>query len=176
MRKKLIVGLATCLLLGGGASFALAATDGGPDGGGGAVFTEACGAEQVNIVRTSAAPSVTSLTNFAALPPSWWNFNVPAGQSRCVKLLFTAETSCTGYAAGSDYCYVQATIDGLPMDPNGGGFQAMDSEDATAAAHAFEWVQRVGPGNHTIQIEQRVGNNATVFRTDDWTEDIQIKG
>ena len=55
------------------------------------------------------------------------------------------------------------------MDPNGAGFQAMDSEDGTASAHALEWVERLGEGAHIIRIEQRVGNAATTFVKDDWT-------
>ena len=62
------------------------------------------------------------------------------------------------------------------MNPDGAGFMAIDSEDSTASAHAFEWVKRVGPGNHVLTITQAVGNNNTVFRLDDWTQDITIKG
>ena len=70
---------------------------------------------------------------------------------------------------------MQALIDGAPMDPDGAGVQAIDSEDSTASGHAYEWVQRVGPGNHLLELEQRVGNTNTVFRTDDWTQDIQVR-
>jgi hypothetical protein len=61
------------------------------------------------------------------------------------------------------------------MDPDGGGFQALDSEDATASAHAYEWIKRVGPGVHNITIERRVGNANTVFRLDDYTSDLQVQ-
>ena len=71
-----------------------------------------------------------------------------------------------------DFCYVRALVDGVPMDPNGAGFEAMDSEDGTASAHAYEWVKRVGEGPHTVRIEQRVGNGATTFWVDEMTFDI----
>ena len=98
---------------------------------------------------------------------------VPDGQSRCIKVRFTAESACEGPGA-ADFCYVRALIDGVPMDPNGGGFQALDSEDGTASAHAYEWVKRVGEGPHTVRIERRVGNAATMFWADDWTFDTSI--
>jgi len=179
MRKKFIAGLASCLVLGGG-GIAVAqnviATDGGPAGPtpGGLVQTP-CGPEQQNLVRTQNAPDVTSSVAPVVIPGTPFAFAVPANQSRCVKVLLTAETSCTDSNA-NDYCYVQAQIDGAPMDPDGAGFMAIDSEDSTASAHAFEWVQRVGPGNHVLTITQAVRNNNTVFRLDDWTQDITIKG
>jgi hypothetical protein len=180
MRKKSIAALATCLALaGGGAAVAqvvVPASDGGPPAAGGMLINTPCGDyTQPNLVRTQSAPSLTSSVGYVNLPGSGFGFNVPAGASRCVKVLFTAETSCTGYA-GPDYCYVQALLDGAPMDPDGANFQAMDSEDDTASAHAYEWVGRVGPGAHNLVIQQRVGNPNTVFRTDDWTQDIQILG
>jgi hypothetical protein len=179
MRKQLIAGLVTCLALaGGGVAVAQVglASDGGPPAAGGMLVNTPCGDyTQPNLVRTQSTPGVTSSVGFVNLPGSGFAFNVPAAASRCVKVLLTAETSCTGYA-GDDFCYVQALIDGAPMDPDGANFQAMDSEDATASAHAYEWVGRVGPGAHNLVIQQRVGNANTVFRTDDWTQDIQILG
>jgi hypothetical protein len=179
MRKQFIAGLATCLVLaGGGIAIAqdVIATDGGPAGPtpGGLVQTP-CGAELQNLVRTQNAPTVTSAVNPVVIPGTPFPFAVPANASRCVKVLLTAETSCTDSNA-NDWCYVQALIDGVPMNPDGAGFMAIDSEDSTASGHAFEWIDRVGPGNHVLTIVQRVGNANTVFRLDDWTQDITVKG
>jgi muramidase (phage lysozyme) len=179
MTKQWIAALAGCVALAGGASVAVAqdftASDGGPPNPGGQYQQTACGPELANVVRTQSAPGTTSSVPWVNLPGTPYAFNVADNASRCVKVLLTAETSCTGFA-GNDYCYVQALIDGVPMDPDGANYQAMDSEDDTASAHAYEWIKRVGPGNHVLTIQQRVGNVNTVFRTDDWTEDIQIKG
>ena len=60
------------------------------------------------------------------------------------------------------------------MDPDGAGFQAIDSEDGTASAHAYEWIKRVGDGPHIVRIERRVGNAATSFWADDWTFDVSL--
>jgi len=60
------------------------------------------------------------------------------------------------------------------MDPNGAGFQVMDSEDPSASAHAYEWVKRVGEGPHTVEIQWRVLNAGTSSYADDWTFDTEI--
>ncbi len=82
-------------------------------------------------------------------------------------MLLTAETSCTGLAgAPNDYRYVRALLDGAPMDPDGLNFQSIDSEDASGDGHAYEWIaDHVGPGNHVVTLERRVGNANTVFTT-----------
>jgi hypothetical protein len=90
-----------------------------------------------------------------------------------VKVLFTAESSC-GPTANPDFCYIQATVDGIPMDPNGAGFQALDSEDATAGARAYEWVKRVPAGNHVVQLQWRVLAAGTQYRLDERTFDVQV--
>jgi hypothetical protein len=179
-RSKLFAGL-------GGAAVVLATTaalaaaqvvDNPPDGGppqapGPNVITTPCGPTQTSIIKTDASPTTTNAVNFGVLPGAVTTFAVPDGQSRCVKVLLTAETACQGVAA-ADFCYVRAMIGAVPMDPNGGGFQAMDSEDGTASAHAYEWIKRVGEGNHNVRIERRVGNNGTTFWTDEWTFDVSL--
>jgi len=179
MRNKLITTLAAGLVLaGGGVAVAqnVIGTDGGPPGAqpGGLTVTQ-CGQEALNVVRTQNAPAVTSAVAPVVIPGTAFPFAVPDNASRCVKVLLTAETSCTDSNA-NDYCYLQAEIDGQPMNPDGLGFMAIDSEDSTASAHAYEWVGRVGQGNHLLTITQRVGNNNTILRLDDWTQDITIKG
>jgi hypothetical protein len=178
-RRKLAIGL-------GGAAATLAATagiafaqiDNPPDGGppqapGPNVVTTACGPNQTSIVKTDASPTATSAVNRVTLPGAVTQIVVPDGQSRCVKVVFTAESACEGPGA-ADYCYVAALIDGAPMNPVGGGFQALDSEDGTASAHAYEWVKRVGDGPHTVSIVRNVGAATTMFWTDDWTFDTSL--
>ncbi len=153
--------LAAAVAFGATASIAGAQATDSPDGGPPQqgtpqVVTHTCGALTTNPVLTNTVPDTTNYTTFQQLPGASTTINVPAGQTRCVKVLFTAETAC-GPSAAADFCYIEATIDGVQMDPRGGQFQAMDSEDATASAHAYEWVDHVGPGTHVIQIQRRVG-------------------
>ena len=176
-RRKLTIGIA-------GAAATLAATAGialaqaipnPPDGGppqapGPNVQTVTCGPNQSSIVKTDASPTTTKEVEFDQWQGLVTQIAVPDGQSRCVKVLLTAETACQG-APVNDFCYVRALIDGVPMDPNGAGYQAMDSEDGTASAHAYEWVKRVGDGPHIVRIERRVGNAATTFWGDEVTFD-----
>jgi hypothetical protein len=146
---------------------------GPPQAPGPNVVTTACGANESSIVKTDASPTTENSVAFQQLPGAVTQIVVPQGKSRCVKVLLTAETACQGPLA-ADSCYVQALIDGAPMNPNGAGFQTLDSEDGTASAHAYEWVKRVGEGQHIVRIERRVGNAATTFWTDDWTFDTSV--
>jgi hypothetical protein len=147
--------------------------DGGPPEAAANPVVTNCGPNLGSTVITRNSPSTMNAVAFQPLPGASTVVNVPDGTSRCIKVLFTAETAC-GLSAAADFCYVQATINGAPMNPNGTGFMAADSEDGTASAHAYEWIKRVGPGNYVIAIQRRVLNAATLFYTDDWTMDVQI--
>ena len=180
LRRKAILGGATVLAtLTATAALAVAQVGGSPDGTPPGdpppsnLITTTCGPNQTSIAKTESSPSTTKSVNFVPLPGANTQIVVPDGQSRCVKVLLTAETACRKTNA-RDFCYVRALADGVPMGPNGAGFQAMDSEDGTASAHAFEWVKRLGEGAHVIRIEQRVGNAATTFYKDDWTFDVSL--
>ena len=180
-RRKAIIGIA-------GAAATLATTaaiavgqvlpnppDGSPPGAQPAsnLTTNVCGPEQTSIVKTESSPSTTSSVPFVPLPGANTQVVVPDGQSRCIQVLLTAETACEETNA-PDFCYVRALVDGVPMDPNGAGFQAMDSEDGSASAHAYAWVKRVGEGPHIVRIERRVLNNATTSWWDDWTFRVSL--
>jgi hypothetical protein len=134
----------------------------------------ACGPNISSFVRTENAVSVINSVAFVNVPNAIFGFTVPAGTTRCVKVVFTAEAACRGPAAIGDFCYIRAIENGVEMFPQGAGFQSLLSEDPTENGHAYEWVRRVGPGNHLILIQRRVGNAATGFLLDDWTFDVQI--
>ncbi|MDA0174143.1 hypothetical protein OJ998_33885 [Solirubrobacter taibaiensis] len=177
MRKRLLI--LPLALLAGTASVATAQVvnndhDRGPVAG--QLIDHPCGPEQQSVVRTQSAVGSTNSTAPDPLGAATMTVNVPDGQTRCIRVLFTAETSCTGFAgAPNDYCRIQATIDGAPMDPNGAGFMTIDSEDASGDGHAFEWIKRVGDGPHVIELVRTVGNAATTFTHDDWTLDVALK-
>ena len=177
-RKRFIALAAAGLVLGGGAVAGAQVgawdTDGGPPVVAPPnVVSYDCGAQLRDLVKTQNQPTRTSSVPYVAVPGAPFQIAVPENEQRCLKLLFTAESSCDGYA-GDDFCYVRALVDGVPMDPDGQNFQAFDSEDDTASAHAYEWIKHVGPGNHVITVERRVGNPNTVFRLDDQTADLMI--
>jgi len=159
------------------ASLAMAQSASQPDGStddadAAALITTACGSQFFSTVRTENAVRTTTSTAFVTLPGAATIVNVPSGATRCIKVVFTAETACRQTPV-SDVCYVRALDNGVAMQPQGGNVQAIDSEHGTPSGHGFEWVRRVGAGAHTIVIQWRVGNAATIFTIDDWTFDVQ---
>jgi hypothetical protein len=145
--------------------------DGGPPQAAAAPIRTDCGPDIRHAVITRSSSIMKNSVAVQMLPGAHAeNIVVPDGGG-CLKVLFTAETACSP-TANPDFCYVRAVINGVPMDPNGNGFQAMDSEDATASAHAYEWVKKLPAGNYDIDIQWSVLNAGTQFWVDDWTLDI----
>jgi hypothetical protein len=136
--------------------------------------TTVCGPAIQSLVRTENAPSVINSVAFVNLPGAVFGITVPAGQTRCIKVVFTGEAACRGPSTIGDYCLVRALDNGVEIPPQGGGAQVFVSEDPTENGHAYEWVWRVRAGNHTILIQRRVANAATFFLLDDWTFDLQV--
>jgi hypothetical protein len=171
--KKAALSLASAIIL---ASFATAADaqSGGFDGSPSAPVAAAqqaninvaCGAQTSNLIRTESSSLTFSNTSFSTLPGSSVRVTVPSGQSRCLKVLFTAE------AAATNFCYVRAVANGLPLFPNGEGFQSLVSADSTANGHAFQWVRRLSSGTYTVAIQRRVSSGRC--NIDDWTVDVQL--
>ena len=103
--------------------------------------------------------------------------NVPDGQSRCVRVLFTAETSCTGFAgAPTTTAACRRTIDGVPDG----------SERRRLHDDRLRGRERRRPRVRVDQARRRrrrtwsrssgdVGNAATTFTHDDWTLDVALK-
>ena len=176
-RKKVwAAGIVSAAALAATASLAFGQVAPPPDGGppqapGPATITTTCGATVSDTVVTDANPVTTNNPAPQPVPGATVNLNW-AGASRCVKVLFTGESSC-GLTANPDFCYIQAFIDGQPMDPNGGGFMAFSSGDNSAEAHAYEWIKRVPAGNHVVQLRWRVLNAGPPYWIDDSTLDVQ---
>ena len=131
-----------------------------------------CGAPINSVVRLEPVASSTASTVFVNLVNV--NISVPAGATRCVKVLFTGEASCAGPTAVADRCFIRALDNAIEMNSQGAAAQLLLTEDSSANAHAYEWVSRVPAGNHNIIIQRRVGNAATTFTLDDWTFDVSI--
>lgn len=176
-RKRFIALIAAGIVLGAasiaGAQVVLEHDGGPPDNANPQVLVHNCGALTQNIVKTQNHPVNTNSVMPIPVPGASTEIHVPDGQSRCLKLLFTAETAC-GPSAAADFCYLQAYVDGIPMNPDGAGFMAFQSEDGSSEGNAFEWVKRVGEGDHTVTLERNVGNAATDFELDDYTIDLEV--
>jgi hypothetical protein len=133
-----------------------------------------CGRPGGSQIRTETTGRETDSTSFVTVPGAEITFRVPAGVTRCLRVVFTGEAGCAGNN-GPDFCYVRALINGGAMHPNGSGEQVFASDDTTAESHAYEWIRRVGPGTHHIEIQGRVADSDTTFFLDDWTLDAQVQ-
>jgi hypothetical protein len=174
---KTIAGLAAATFL-ATASLAVAQVvpnpDGSPEDNQEPHLTQVnCGPTTQKILRTQNGGQTINNVNFAAVPGTVIQVVVPDGQSRCVDIEFTGESAC-GLSNAADLCYIRAMDGNTELDPQGGTFQAFDSEDGSASAHAYEWVGRLGEGVHNIRLERRVGNANTDFWLDDWTYDVEV--
>ena len=131
-----------------------------------------CGALIGSRVITNSSPVRTSSTTYVKLAAT--TITVPSGQTRCIKVLVTAETFCAGPGNVLDFCDIRVTLNGVEtMRPAGGNFKAMDSEDNSSSGHAYEWVRRISGGAHTIALEIRVRDRRSIFEVDDLTFDVQ---
>jgi hypothetical protein len=155
-----------------GALFGPAAAQEGEAAQRAAVLTR-CGSHISSLVKTQIAQSSAQSTFFATVPGAVLSFSVPAGQTRCIKVLFTAQASCRATGA-NDTCFIRATDNGAELHPHGQGEQIFVTEDSTPGGHAYEWVGRVGAGSHTVRIERRVQAPATTFVLDNWTFDLSV--
>jgi len=134
-------------------------------------FVFGCGGDINTIVRTENAATATFNSGFLTFAST--TVSVPSGSTRCIKVLFTAEATCSG-TAGTDFCYVRALDNGVEMSPQGAGFQTLVSEDTSANGHAYEWITRAGAGTHVISMQRRSGTSSTRFFMDDWTFDVTV--
>src|SRR5436190_13468914 len=89
MRRKWIIPIVAISLIAGfgGAAFAL--------------VTDAGGSMTRRIVRTEVAASVSSSTAYVTVVGANVGVSVPTGASRLILARFTAESQCTGGAAGN---------------------------------------------------------------------------
>jgi hypothetical protein len=131
-----------------------------------------CGAVQRSVTITYDVAVNSTSTTYELLPGTRTVINVPAGQTRCLKVLFTAASLCGGQPAAVDYCLIRAVVDGVEMNPR--TITQFDSENTTGAAHALSWVKAVGPGQHIIAIQRRVNHPNSIFQLIGWTMDLTI--
>jgi hypothetical protein len=132
-----------------------------------------CGAEIRSVVKTEDAATTTSSTTFVRLPGAAAQFSVPSGETRCVKVTFNAQAACRATSGSEvpEVCQVRVLDNDVEMLPQGA--RTIKTSPAQAA-HAFEWVSRVGAGRHMIRLQRRATDEATEFRINGWTLDVQI--
>jgi hypothetical protein len=100
---------------------------------------------------------------------------VPATLTRCIKVRFTGGVTCKA-PSGTETCFIRALADGVEMNPQGAGQQALSGELLQPTGLGFQWVKRLGPGQHVIQIQVRSVNvpESITVGVNDWMMDVEV--
>lgn len=139
-----------------------------------ALASYTCGAVVSSTIRTQNERSnpLLSSETFVPVPGAAVDVVVPSGESRCIKVRFTAEAAC--YGGDSNYCYVRALRSGVPLPPNGSDTQALVSRAPFAGGYTHDWVTRAGAGTHRIVLQGRTSESTTQFDLDDWSFEVEV--
>ena len=99
------------------------------------------------------------------------SFTVPAGKTRCVRVRFSAVANCPLS------CFLRAIVDTAEMQPVWFSNALRFSTDKTngGTAHSFEWVTRVGAGQHTARLTMQTGNTIEDANIGPWTFAVDIQ-
>jgi hypothetical protein len=181
MRIKTLLAVAALFLA--AAAVAIAATrDSGPPVGqqdsSGPLAATAGSAKTISHVRVAreTTAQTTHSTSYATLPGATGTIAVPADESGLILVRFSAESQCSGGAAGN-WCSVRILLDGTEMDPAAGldfAFDSVNSPDSFWEAASMDRSRAgVGSGNHTVTVQWAVTSASTLFRIDDWSLTIE---
>jgi hypothetical protein len=138
-------------------------------------------AQEASLVRMNDIPeNLVELAAFAPLPGAMLSFQTPMNDADQILVTFTAEARVQGqpvdYVAPVDFLQVQILLDGVPMNPLNDLSFTTDAGQANAARACH----RVGPGNHTVQVQwllvDQDGNNVLTGTIDDWLLEVRISG
>ena len=99
---------------------------------------------------------------------------VPAGLTRCIKVRFTGGVTCKA-PSGNQTCFIRAMAGGIEMNPQGDAKQRLSGELQKPTGLGYQWVRRLGPGPHVIQIQVRsVKDSETVtVGVENWMMDVE---
>jgi hypothetical protein len=144
--------------------------------------TTTCGSTISTVFLTQNMAASYTNTSFATLPGAKFTVTVPAGQTRCVKLAFTADAACIFGSPSFGYlCYVRATYEKAgtsitEMSPAGAGLQVLAASDegGKASAHGYTWIKKLGAGTYTIRIQTKGSASAPTFFLDEWTAELSV--
>lgn len=154
--------LAAAVFIAAGASLSAAAP-----------VTHTCGKPLGSVVLTETVAFTTSSTDFVQVPKARRAITVPAGQTRCVKVRFSAETGCS-VTGNADGCFIRVgVLNGTIFDPPINGI-TFGYEDDSFRVRSFEWVKRLGEGAYIISAQAAVQNAATQFNIQVWTLSLEI--
>jgi hypothetical protein len=149
----------------------------GPTGKTGETGPAGTGASLAIQVASSGVLSDSSPTSFVNLAGATTSITVPVNTTAMILARFTAESSCSAPGvAVQNWCSVRILVDGVEAQPAVGNNFAFDSTDegnetvASWESHSVDrYAAGVGPGAHSVTVQEAVTSAATVFQLDDWT-------
>jgi hypothetical protein len=98
---------------------------------------------------------------------------VPPGQSMCLRVRLTAATRIQATAYPATGNYIRAMLDGTEMSPHTGALSAASTYEFLAG-RSFEWVRRIGPGNHRLSLQWKVDHPGNELAIANWTLDVEF--
>ncbi|MGH8636051.1 MAG: hypothetical protein ACREUZ_02845 [Burkholderiales bacterium] len=147
-------------------------------------FRYAGGPAKAKFAVTQTTATTIAEGGWMGLPGAVLQYTVPAGAADLFNVAFSAECRLFG-AGANDYLRIRVidtvTVGGAFvsrsfLEPHD-GFQAFCSADGYAT-HKGNWVERAGPGRHTLvvqfQINDAAPDNALSAWIDDWTFELVV--
>lgn len=129
-----------------------------------------CGATIHSVTKTEPTSDLgANSATFVALPGASITVKVPNGEERCLRIRLAGVTSCSGDV--SNFCRVKVTDNGAAIAPSSIAF---DSNNETNKARAFEWITRVGKGEHKISVRIRGDSATTQFLFSGYTMTVEV--
>jgi hypothetical protein len=139
------------------------------------IVTRNCGAPIRSTVVTGNETFETTSRTFIRLRGAVATVTVPAGQTLCVKVRFTAGVTCKG-SSGNEACFIRAVVDDNEMNPQPSGNQGLSGRLLRPVGLGYQWMRSLNEGQHVIQIRVRaldVPETITVG-INDWMMDVEV--
>jgi hypothetical protein len=137
---------------------------------GAATVTTQCGASIRSFTKTnidffsSSSESPVNITGASA------NVIVPAGQTRCVRVRFSAVANCP------NSCFLRAFANSNELNPSWVVNPLRFSNDLmnSGTAHSFEWAERLGPGTYLVRISFQTGNTISAANIGPYATTVEV--
>ena len=113
-----------------------------------APVTTVCGASIKSVTKTNIDFFSSSSEQPVNITGAAVNITVPAGQTRCVRVRFSAVANCP------HSCFVRAFANTNELNPSWTANPLRFSNDLmnSGTAHSFEWAERLGPGDTSSEL------------------------
>ena len=134
-----------------------------------------CGAPIQSSVVTGNELFETTSKSFVRIRGAVLTVVVPPGQARCVKVRFTGGVTCKG-SSGNEVCLIRARAGDAELRPEAGANQGLSGRLLRPTGLGFQWVGRLGQGQHVIQIQVRTLDlpETVTLGINDWTMDVEV--